>query len=384
MPDKSCPACQSLVPDTAAYCGECGSRLESLVKVQDLPVAPSQALAENAPNPAKFAWFSGVSSSGRVNRTKLALVALGAVTVAGVGVAWSLGSDPAPTAAQSTMEGAPPDGFSSTPEPQAATSTPPPDSSPTPTAEQSASEEATPTPDATSSDLTLVVDSELPDFAGSGWNSAALDRAYCHGEGQFVALSDTRNFRGVVCAIGGFYQYRGLDKQNGLTLTTAAGRSATGYVGMGEGATYEIGPDTFVILAGTDVLAREEVSTWVTPEDDPFVPGELGLTKSISFPMCDGTGVVILANSFGPESATVDIQSSLNSHPAAEYLRTDLSCDGFNRPSQSRSGGEYIYASYLPGGSDTEELCRLAESEGGYAVWLQNDVDPAEARVSCS
>jgi hypothetical protein len=73
----------------------------------------------------------------------------------------------------------------------------------------------------------------------------------------------------------------------------------------------------------------------------------------------------------------------LDMHPSIAYVRTDLSCDSFNRPSSDRSGGEYIYASYVHVGDDVSELCDVATAESGTAVWLSNDITPAEARIDC-
>lgn len=240
-----------------------------------------------------------------------------------------------------------------------------------------------PGPTASPTGLATAVTTDLPDFAASGWASTALDAAYCQTEGRFVTLADSQNFRGVICAVDGDYEYRGMDKMTGLTVTTPAEKTSNGYAGLAQDTRYELGPDTFDIVTNSGVLASEAVLTWLTPDEDPFIPGELGLVKPISFPECDGAGVVILTNSFGPEASKEDIQNVLDTHPSAEYLRTDLSCDAFNRPSSDGSGGEYIYASYIHVGHDITQLCNVAAAENGTAVWLQNDVEPAEARADC-
>lgn len=224
---------------------------------------------------------------------------------------------------------------------------------------------------------------EIPDYSGEGWDSSVLNRAYCQDEGDFVTLADTAQFRGVICITNDQYEYRGLDKSTGLTTTTEAEKTADGYAGMLAETRYELDPKKFTIRTDSDVLASEKVTTWMKPENDPFIPGDLEVSRPPSFPACDGTGVVVLGSGYGPQDSEDKIQALLDRHPDAEYLRTDLACDSFPRPSQD-TGGKQIYTAYIPVGNDEGDVCDVLADRGEYAVWLQNNVDEETGRIECS
>ena len=220
-------------------------------------------------------------------------------------------------------------------------------------------------------------------FEDEGWDTNALNGAYCQYDGEFVTMADTEQFQGIICLRDGSYVYRGLDKSNGLTLTTEAEKTDDGYAGILGSTRYEITPDGFNIYTGDELVASDELNVYLTPDLNPFRPGELGLSKPITYPRCDGTGVVVLSSSIGIEPAKEEIQAQLDRYPDAEYVRTDLACDGFNRPSDSASGGDVIYGVYLPVGTDQDEVCDVAREEGGYGVWLSNGISSEEGRVEC-
>lgn len=392
MPSTSCPTCGSPTPQSALFCGECGASV----------VAPTDASVLGRSEQQKRSSYRSTAGSQDSRREatpessqkslkigsiqKATWIKVGSA-VAFVLLLGGLG------AAQLNVGRATPLSFDTTPMPGNASVSSPSSSvaessrpivrdSPSPSSSR-ATPESPPSSTATPSSLATAVATDLPDFASAGWDSAVLDRAYCQGEGQFVALADTQNFRGLICARDGVYEYRGMDKQTGLTITTVAEKTRDGYAGIGTGTRYELGPSSFDIVGEAGELSSEPVLTWLTPEEDPFIPGELGLSEPITFPECDGSGVVILSNSFGVETSKIEIQSLLDLDLSIAYIRTDLSCDSFNRPSNDRSGGEYIYASYVPVGEDVGELCDVASAENGTAVWLLNDVTPEEARVNC-
>ncbi|WP_395726746.1 DUF6777 domain-containing protein [Nakamurella sp.] len=123
-----------------------------------------------------------------------------------------------------------------------------------------------------------------------------------------------------------------------------------------------------------------------TPSTTPAAPpgpadGDLGLTRPISRPACDGTGIVILHSSVDPDAYASEMQTFLNRFPNAQYLRTDLTgCSSLNRMSQQ---GTLIYAAYIPVGNDQAAVCAaLRESAGAYAKWLDNTSDP-NSRIAC-
>ena len=220
-------------------------------------------------------------------------------------------------------------------------------------------------------------------YGAAGWDTGALNAAYCQHDGEFVTVADSPKFQGIICMRNGGMVYRGLDKSNGLTMSTGAQKTPTGYAGVLGNTRYEISPAAFTITLNGDVIASDKVTTYVTPDQDPFRPGDLGLAKPIDYPQCDGSAAVLLVSSFGAANAAAEIKVQLEQHPGARYLRTDLSCDGFNRTSDDRGNREPIYAAYLPAGSDTASACAMAEANGTYAVWLQNGFTPEESRVNC-
>jgi hypothetical protein len=216
-----------------------------------------------------------------------------------------------------------------------------------------------------------------------GWDAQGLDDAYCRDGSEFVGLADTQTYRGVVCDGGSGYSYRGLNKAGNATLLATADATADGWEAHGEGGViYRFDEETFSILdEDGDVLDEEPVELWLTPKDDPFRPGDLDLSQSISYPACDGSGVVVLSSHMNPSTDANTVQDALDANPGSFYVRTDLSCDNFNRPSQASSSGNYIYAVLTYGGDTPSSLCSSIESYGTYGYWLRDGVKPGEPVV---
>lgn len=109
--------------------------------------------------------------------------------------------------------------------------------------------------------------------------------------------------------------------------------------------------------------------------------GDLGLTRPLSTPACDGTGIVILHSSVDPSAYASEMQSFLDRFPDAQYLRTDLTgCTSLNQVSQQ---GTLIYAAYLPVGAGQTAVCAAQRRYGAaYSKWLDNTSDP-NSRISC-
>lgn len=225
----------------------------------------------------------------------------------------------------------------------------------------------------------------VPGWEDAGWDVQALDEAYCRGEQRFVGLADTETYRGVICAAASNYVYRGLNKAANATTTSMDVVPAdSGWEVEGEsGVRYLFDDADFTIVDGSgDVLDEEPVTTWLTPDQRPFRPGDLDLSQPISYPPCDGSGVVVL-ESFVDAPAS-DVQRALDRTPGSFYIRTDLSCDNFNRPSEGTTGGSYIYAVLTYGGNDDVSLCSsVSDLEAAYGYYLRDDVPPGEP-VDCS
>lgn len=201
-----------------------------------------------------------------------------------------------------------------------------------------------------------------------------------------MALGSSARLRGIVCESGGDFIYYALDLDTGATARGPAEfvEPEYWYADIGP-LRYWMGPDH---IAVEDLDVRTEVfddtQIWLTPgSDEPFRPGDLDLDQPITYPACNGDGVVIIASFMSGADVDDAVARSLREHPSAEYLRTDLSCDNFNRPSIERSDSRYIYATYyLVGPVSTSELCSAIEAVGTYGYWLASDVPPGQP-VSC-
>ena len=103
--------------------------------------------------------------------------------------------------------------------------------------------------------------------------------------------------------------------------------------------------------------------------------GDLGLAAPMSFPSCNGQGVVILGSVTTPGLYAVGVQRLLNSHPGASYLRTDRSCPSLR---QATAAGDPIYAVFTPAGRTQPEVCAAVRTAGGdaYGKWLDTTTAP--------
>lgn len=104
-------------------------------------------------------------------------------------------------------------------------------------------------------------------------------------------------------------------------------------------------------------------------------PGDLGLGTPISFPSCNGQGVVILGSVTTPGLYAAGVQRLLDAHPGAFYLRTDTSCPSLR---QATDAGKPIYAVFSPAGTSKAQVCGAVLAAGGnaYGKWLDATTDP--------
>ena len=110
-------------------------------------------------------------------------------------------------------------------------------------------------------------------------------------------------------------------------------------------------------------------------------PGDLGLTKAMTRPACDGTGIVLLFASVTPGAYAQEIQQALDTYPGSAYLRTDQACSSLN---QATSSGDPIYAVYRIAGHDPTQVCAAVNAAGGsaYGKWLDNTTNP-DSQIAC-
>jgi serine/threonine-protein kinase len=104
-------------------------------------------------------------------------------------------------------------------------------------------------------------------------------------------------------------------------------------------------------------------------------PADLGLAVPISTPPCDGTAIVVVANSTDPATYRAEMAAALDAHPGARYLRTDQSCPSL-RPRDDN--GNLIYAAYVVVGQGRPALCSaLPNYPDRYGKLLDTTSDPA-------
>lgn len=161
----------------------------------------------------------------------------------------------------------------------------------------------------------------------------------------------------------------------GVWLTSRDGSSSTA-----EPATSSIGPtgpDPAETEATTTISSTPTTPTAALTTAGPRSPTgpDLGLSKPISYPACDGTGIVVLGNAVNPSTYRSEVQRYLDRWPDASYLRTDYSCPSLR---QVDDAGNKIYAVYRVAGSTARQVCAAVAAAGGdaYGKWLDNTTDP--------
>jgi len=112
------------------------------------------------------------------------------------------------------------------------------------------------------------------------------------------------------------------------------------------------------------------------PSRPPAVPsGDLGLSKPMSYPKCNGQGIVIVESVDTPGEYRERVQRLLDANPGSYYLRTDLTCPSLRARNER---GNPIYAVFYPGGTTLGQLCAAenAAGTGAYARILDYQTDP--------
>lgn len=112
---------------------------------------------------------------------------------------------------------------------------------------------------------------------------------------------------------------------------------------------------------------------------------DLGLSVPMSYPRCDGSGIVVLGNVVPPrrswQDAAAGVQRLLEDHPGASYLRTDNACPSLR---QADEAGNPIYAVFRVAGRSKSEVCAAVRAAGGdaYGKWLDT-ATPATYIIPC-
>ena len=97
----------------------------------------------------------------------------------------------------------------------------------------------------------------------------------------------------------------------------------------------------------------------------------------MSYPLCNGQGIVILGSVTTPGRYAEGVQRLLAENPGASYLRTDQSCPSLR---QADDEGDPIYAVYRFGGTARAEVFAAvcAAGDEAYGKWLSYDPHPTE------
>lgn len=92
--------------------------------------------------------------------------------------------------------------------------------------------------------------------------------ARCTAPDKAVAFGSTATSRVAICQKpDGSYEYRGVRLRDGAKLIVAATRSGDGgYVAANDGITYTVTASSLVVSAGSQVLRREPMVDYHTPE----------------------------------------------------------------------------------------------------------------------
>jgi hypothetical protein len=163
------------------------------------------------------------------------------------------------------------------------------------------------------------------------------------------------------------------------------------------------GPQVVQIAATDAAFVTERCGTWtltsaaggapwaapnppVAPMRPPVAPAppatpprggvDLNVGIPVSYPTCDGTGIVVLGNAVSPGSYKADVQRLLADNPGASYPRTDQSCPSLRQATET---GSPIYAVFRVAGRTPPEVCSAVRAAGGnaYGKWLDTAADPS-------
>ncbi|MDQ6754504.1 MAG: hypothetical protein M3017_14170 [Actinomycetota bacterium] len=228
--------------------------------------------------------------------------------------------------------------------------------------------------------------SELSASAAPADSYTNQDQAYCQTRGYLVQIAESSGFTIVICNEEAGLTYYGADKTSGLTIRLPATKTTAGYSAYNstDPTTYEITPQLLRVSNTSGELAAQPIIAWWSPATRPDqLPGDLGLPDPISYPACDKTGIVIFGTSYLPANYRSEVRDLLTAHPGSKYLRTDLSCGSFRRPSADNSLGNFIYVVYSTVGKNQADVCAAIASAGTYGKWLENDFDPTQ-NVVCN
>jgi predicted Ser/Thr protein kinase len=133
-------------------------------------------------------------------------------------------------------------------------------------------------------------------------------------------------------------------------------------------------PET-VIRTAPPVTVTSPVAPPGSTRAQSLPSGDLGLTMPMSYPSCNGQGIVVLGSVTTPGLYAAGVQQLLDAHPGAFYLRTDQTCPSLRSATEE---GNPIYAVFELGGNNQGAVCAAVRAAGGnaYGKWLNTTTDP--------
>lgn len=178
----------------------------------------------------------------------------------------------------------------------------------------------------------------------------------------------------VAAAAAGWFVSRGPNSDE----NTHSGAS----IAIGSGTSeFASTPSTETVTAPPPVQSSAGPTVPAPPPVAPRSNAELDVGVPMTYPACDHSGIVVLANAVAPGQYATEIRSFLAQYPGSSYLRTDHACPSLR---QATAEGNAIYTVYRPAGRTVQSVCAAVASAGGdaYGKWLDNTTDPASS-VTC-
>lgn len=113
----------------------------------------------------------------------------------------------------------------------------------------------------------------------------------------------------------------------------------------------------------------------------PATSGDLGLSRSISRPACDGRFVVFVGAAVDPNTYRTEVQDLLDAHPGSEYLLAGDTCPSLR--SRDDAGNE-IYGVYYGPFANRGQACSARSSRDGSSyVRVLDTVTDSDVTIGC-
>lgn len=113
----------------------------------------------------------------------------------------------------------------------------------------------------------------------------------------------------------------------------------------------------------------------------PALPGDLGVSRAITRPACDGRYIVLVGAATDPLDYPARVQDLLDAHPGSEYLRAVDTCPSLRARD---SAGNEIYGVYHGPFATREQACRNRNAMGADSyVKVLDNVTASDVIIQC-